>query len=53
MESGEGFDMEEEEQEYLLHFRLEACFHCVVLLTSNQPSHLSALRVGPVLLTAD
>lgn len=26
MESGDGFDMEEEEQEYLLHSRFEACF---------------------------
>lgn len=51
MESWEGFDMEEEEREYLLSLCFQACCYCVVKLTSNQPSHLSVLRVGPVLLT--
>lgn len=43
--------MEEEEQEYLLPLCFKACCYCVVQLTSNQPSHLSVLKVGPVLLT--
>lgn len=52
MESWEGFDMEEEELDYLLPLCFKACCHCVVWLTSNQPFPLSVLIVGPVLITA-
>lgn len=39
-------------REYLLPLRSKACCHCLVELTSNQPTHLSVPRVDPVSLSA-
>lgn len=53
MESWEGSDMEEEEQGvFTPSLRSKACCHCLVELTSNQPTHLSVPRVDPVSLSA-